>query len=753
MTIPASAENPQTATDAHERAVDMLSGDRAMVSRMLREHQVLREVVEHSPAAYCVYDDDDRLIVWSDAFEKMHTDVFAEHGSRIASGDMRYPEMIRRHIEANYPPKEVEAQVEAHLEAHRNADGKSNERDYGEHGIFRVSKYPTPSGAVVGNATCIDDIKAREADLIAARVKAEAAERAKAEFLANMSHEIRTPMNGILGMVELLGTSKLDRKQQLYADVIARSGAALMTIIDDILDLSKIEAGQIMPEPESFDFTETMEDCALLFAANASDSQIDLIVRIDPMLPKRMIGDAGRLRQIVSNLLSNAVKFTDTGHVFLDIGGTLNRRDDGREIAKISIVVQDTGCGMSEEMLGTAFEKFTQGDTSSTRAYQGTGMGLSIVAGLVDVLRGTVSTQSVEGQGTTVTVTLDLPVDAGRIVTRTKQGLEGKRVLLIDVPTARCTILNEQLTAWGFETVACADAREGNAMLAKLAELGSAADLVILGNAGRARWDDESFLDTQRTTPEQCPPIIVLDSIDQIVAAAAAADPMVFATLPCPGRSSALLATIEKALSEERALPKTVFGDDIAPEEEDGLSNPPLVALEEAFEPEACDVIAMDDGMDDTGPVAPQTHDPSEEVSAIPARDDGSVDILIVEDNEINQFLLEQILGKSDYSYRIASNGKEAIEAWRTYRPRLILMDLSMPDMSGDEATAAIRKAEEGTGQRVPVVAVTAHALRGDRDRCVEAGMDDYLSKPVKSADVLAMIERWMIEEEVRLAV
>ena len=746
MTIPASADTPDVISDAHEQAVDALMADRAMVSRMLREHQVLREVVEHSPSAYCIYDAEDRLIVWSDTFERMHEDAFAEHGARIASGDIRYPEIIRRHIEKNFPSQDVEAQVAEHVEAHRKADGKPVERDYGKYGIFRVAKYSTPGGATVGTAACIDEIKTRETELIGARLKAESAERAKAEFLANMSHEIRTPMNGILGMVELLGSSKLDKKQQLYADVIARSGEALMTIINDILDLSKIEAGQVALQPASFDFGEAMEDTALLFTANASERQIDLIVRVDPILPKRMIGDAGRLRQIVSNLLSNALKFTDTGHVFLDIGGTLHSRPDGRKIATLDIIVQDTGCGMSGDVLTCAFDKFTQGDTSATRAHQGTGLGLSIVGGLVDAMGGTVVAESVEGQGTTFTVTLDLPVDASSDVTRTTAALEGKRVLLIDVATARSTILSESLTAWGFETVACAGAREGVAMLDRLNELGKAVDLVILGNAGRARWDDESFLDALRDAPDRCPPVIVLDSIDQIVASAGAADPLVFAVLPCPGRSSNLLDTMERILLEGRQAaqprPDTIVAKITAPSAP-ALCDDPLE--EDALEPDAEDVIAMDDD-----PLEPEAHDVLPSASGV---ETDSIDILVAEDNEINQFLLEQILGKSKCSFHVVSNGREAIDAWRTHRPRLILMDVSMPDMSGDEATAAIRKAEQGTGQRVPIVAVTAHALRGDRDRCFEAGMDDYLSKPVKSADVLAMIERWMTEDAVRLAV
>ncbi len=741
MTTASADSSQSSASEAHEQAVDLLMADRAMASRMLREHQALRESTEYSPAAACLCDAEGRLIVWSDAFERLHADTFAGDGSRIANGEVLYPELIRRHIETVYPPEDAKAALEAHLDARRKADGTPAEHDYGAHGVFRVSSHATSDGSIMEVATCIDDIRDREANLIAARLKAEESERIKGEFLANMSHEIRTPMSGILGMVEILDNSGLNRKQQLYTDVIARSGEALMTVIDDILDLSKIETGQITLQPASFDLAETMEDSALLFASSVSDSGIDLIVRIDPTLPRRMIGDAGRLRQIVSNLLGNAIKSTEAGHVFLDIDGTLHERADGREIATLTIVVQDTGNGLPTQApcaLGAS-------------ASRGGGLGLSIATGLVEVLGGSVETRSIEDQGTTVTVTLDLPVDAGRIITRTKDTLRGKRVVMVDIPTARCTILTELLNAWGFETAACTGPRESVALLNRMAELGAPAALVILGNTAQGLWEDESFLDVLRNDAEHCPPVIVLDSLDRI--GTVASDPMVFASLPCPGRSSHLLDTIERALTEER--PKLPVP---APQSKAGIAAPaaPYEPMEPESDPEpgADDVIAMDS--DDTGSESPEPEERETAASPLDTAEPDSpetVDILVAEDNEINQFLLEQILSRSGYTYRLASDGKAALEAWRTYRPRIILMDVSMPDMSGDEATAAIREAEKGTGQHVPIIAVTAHALRGDRDRFLEIGMDDYLSKPVKSVDIVSMIEKWITDtDEARLA-
>jgi signal transduction histidine kinase/CheY-like chemotaxis protein len=715
MTIAKNDRSTEAMADAHEQAVDILMADRAMASRLLREHQMLREVIEYSPAACCVYDSDDRLMVWSPAYEGMHSDVFAEHGGQIASGAMRYPEMIRRHIEASYPAEEVDAEIAATLDAHGKADSKPSERDYGKLGVFSITKYATPSGAVVGIGNCIDGVKAREAELMQALELAKEAERAKAEFLANMSHEIRTPMNGIIGMVQLLTNSPLDRRQRMYTDVITRSGNALMTIINDILDLSKIEAGQISLHSESFDLADAVEYASALFASASGEKNIDLIVRVDANLPRNVIGDVGRLRQVVNNLLGNAIKFTETGHVFLDLTGTLAVHDDGREMASLVLSVQDTGVGMSPEVCDRIFDKFTQGDATLTRTHQGTGLGLAIASGIIEAMDGTIAVDSTEGVGTTFTLTLDLPVDTTHPMRRVREDLRGKRIVVVDLTAARRTILVEKLSAWGFEAAACANTREAMALLDRMRVLGTPADLVIVGDIDRLDGGGMDFLGPLHASGIPCPRVIMLTCFAGAMDMSEIDDPIVVATVMRPVRSTYLLGILENGL-------------DMPPMNDDATTEANTVAQGIA----ECAVVEMK-------PLQPEL--PAESRPA-QARNSDRFDILVAEDNEINQFLIDEILRSTDYSFRIVNNGQEAVEAWQKYAPQLILMDISMPVMGGLEACKAIREQERGS--HTPIIAVTAHALRGDRQQCMDAGMDDYISKPVSPKSVTAMVTRWM---------
>jgi CheY-like chemotaxis protein len=346
---------------------------------------------------------------------------------------------------------------------------------------------------------------------------------------------------------------------------------------------------------------------------------------------------------------------------------------------------------------------------------------------------GTVSVDSIEGEGTTFRFDMDMPVDAARTMRRVAEQYVGKRVLIVEAITPRRTILNEKATAWGFEAAACESAREGIAMLDHMDEIGTPIDIVLLGDR-IAEGAGSLFLDALRGRGGTPPGVVILSTVDDMIEDDRAHDSVVLATVARPVRSSYLMKSMERAIDE--AARRAQLSDHVA--------KLPVPAVEEALEPQAVDVVPMADTPEPMQEPAVSEKDGTGHEAPIEPGAHGVVDILVAEDNEINQFLMEQILRGTGYSYRLVADGKQAVEAWREDRPRLILMDVSMPEMSGEEATMAIRKAEGDSGPHVPIVAVTAHALRGDRDRCFEAGMDDYISKPVSSEGVIAMIDRWI---------
>jgi signal transduction histidine kinase/DNA-binding response OmpR family regulator len=544
-----------------------------------------------------------------------------------------------------------------------------------------------------------------------ARVKAEAADRAKSEFLANMSHEIRTPMNGVLGMAELLARTDLDHRQTMFVDVIVKSGNALLTIINDILDFSKIDAGQLVLDPAPFRIGEAVEDVATLVSTKVAEKDLELIVRVDPALPLSVVGDVGRFRQVATNLVGNAVKFTERGHVLVDISG----RPRGDGTVEVKVTVEDTGIGIPAEKLQSVFEKFAQVDASSTRRHEGTGLGLAIASRLVALMGGEIGAKSTLGKGSTFWFTAVLPIDESAEKPKPiPLDVSGARILAIDDNPINRQIITEQLKSWGFDCAAAESGRVGLAFLDKAAELGAAIDCVILDfqmpdmNGGEVAKAIRAAPATRDT------PIVLLTSVDQVNVTRMALECGVSAQLNKPARSSALLETIVSVMQIARSERMRLAGEE--------LPAAPVTPIRKALTP------------------APESR-----ISAATLRATApGLDVLIAEDNEVNQLVFSQILDGLGVSYRIASNGRTAVELHRTLKPRVILMDVSMPEMNGLEATRAIREFEHGNGGHTPIIGVTAHALKGDRERCMEAGMDDYLSKPVSPAKLQLKLETWM---------
>ncbi|RWB04621.1 MAG: response regulator [Mesorhizobium sp.] len=547
--------------------------------------------------------------------------------------------------------------------------------------------------------------------------KAEAADRAKSEFLANMSHEIRTPMNGVLGMAELLAKTDLTPRQKTFTDVIVKSGNALLTIINDILDFSKINAGQLTLDPAPFRLSEAVEDVATLVSARVAEKNLELIVRVDPRLPAHVVGDAGRFRQIITNLLGNAVKFTEKGHVLIDVGGEIVN-----DVVQLKIRVEDTGIGIPAEKLQNVFEKFAQVDGSSTRRHEGTGLGLAIAARLVDLMAGKIGVESEIGRGSVFWFAVPLP--AHQAAARDEivpVDVTGARVLVIDDNPVNREILLEQLRSWSFDCAAAESGAVGLAFLDRAFQLGAAVDCIILdyqmpgmngADVARAIASDSRL---------SAIPIVILTSVDQVDFGKMIIDFGIAAHLTKPARSAVLLGTVISVIQKARSqVGKARFV-------REPIVQAPLAA------PPAFTVIR--------GPAMPVAAAPDSTTAP-----NGPIDILIAEDNDVNQLVFGQILNGLGLSYRIAGNGRTAVEMYRALRPKLILMDVSMPEMNGYEATRAIRAMEVSTGAHIPIIGVTAHALKGDRDKCIESGMDDYLPKPVSPDRLGTKIGTWLSE-------
>lgn len=605
----------------------------------------------------------------------------------------------------------VNAEIDAALAEHRQYDIEyrnvhqgTGKIVWGRHvgrGIYDEDGTPL---RMIGASYDITRIKLAEQ-------QAEAAMRAKSQFLANMSHEIRTPMNGVMGMAQLLSATELSPKQKSFADTIVTSGEALLTIINDILDFSKIEAGQMTLHPKPFSLPDAIEDVAVLISASAAERDIELAVRYDPSLPRAFIGDAGRIRQVVSNLLSNAVKFTNKGHVLIDVHGTLKERR-GEQVAALKVFIADTGVGIPEDRQATIFEKFTQVDNTATRTHEGTGLGLSICKSLVSLMGGEIGLESKTGQGSIFWFEIELPTDdtSQKLVTAPVD-VSGSNILIIDDNSVNRTILQEQLQSWGFRSQSANSGQSGISFLSDAAESEHAFDAIILDY----HMPTMNGIETARlirTLPYiGSTPIIMLTSVDQTNIAGELSPLSIDAHLMKPARASLLLETLITTLQSTEAMPIKVQTEKLVSDEAGFLQ------------------------------LRNQVH-----------ADGEPLDILIAEDNEVNKLVYTQILNETDYTFEIAANGREAIEIYKRSNPRLIVMDVSMPVMSGLEATAAIREREAETGGHIPIIGVTAHAMSGDMEKCFDAGMDDYMAKPISPIRFTEKIAQWTTQDQTKRA-
>ncbi len=584
------------------------------------------------------------------------------------------------------------------------------------------------------------------ADLSKARDEAVVAARAKSEFLANMSHEIRTPMNGVMGMAELLALTKLDAKQKMFTDVIIKSGNALLTIINDILDFSKIDAGQLQLNPAPFCLAESIEDVATLVSSGLAAKDVELIVRVNPDLPEMLLGDAGRIRQVVTNLVGNAVKFTDNGHVYVNVEGSVEG-EGADAMAHLRISIEDTGIGIPAEQLDHVFDKFSQVDASASRKHEGTGLGLAISRSLVDLMDGTIGAQSTVGEGSTFWIEVSLPVEPqARRKTITPVDLTGRRILVVDDNPVNREILSEQMASWRFDCTAVDSGTAGLRAMNKAADSGVQFDCVVL-DYHMPDMNGSEVVAAMKATPKLIElPIVMLTSVEHTEDGRSFASLGIQGHLTKPARSSHLLDTLLSVLQEAERVRKDAGH---------GLSLEQVIARSTEEAPAVSPLQMLQNELADRLGAFVEPQRSSEPVANGPAKTAAQAalesspvsetfDVLVCEDHEVNQILVGQILEEANLSFRIAENGERAVEMFEAYSPSIILMDVSMPVMNGHDATRAIRQREEQLGGRIPIIGLTAHALNGDMEKCLAADMDDYLSKPVSPNTLIDKVRNWL---------
>lgn len=682
----------QTVPDAHLMMLARGVGDQLgrVIERMRwqEERTRLAAIVESSGDAIIGKNPHGTIVSWNAGAERMYGWPMAEAIGNTISIIL---------------PEEMEVEEPEILEALQSGqrlEQFETQRQRRDGTLIDVSITVSPvtgrDGRVVGSATIERDItvrRKREEDLREARDAAEAANRARGEFLANVSHELRTPMNAILGMLELGLQEDLSSVMREYLRTAKDSADSLLLLVNEILDFSRLESGRFELDPAPFDLRELLDDTVKTLSLRAHEKGLELACRVDRRIPSRVVADPVRLRQIITNLAGNAIKFTEEGEVLveveLDAQSDTPAADFGDTI-ELRFCVSDTGIGIAPEDQKRIFAPFTQADASTTREHSGTGLGLSICHELAAMMGGRLWLESVVGSGSKFYFTAELVVasenqadaDRERVTVR---GLRNLPVLVVDDNRTNQRILDETLTSWSMRPTVAGSAEEALQHLQSAVLQNTPFPLVIV-DALMPQTDGFTLLEQARSQDLlESATILMLSSADRQVFSERCTNLDISAYLEKPVSQSDLLDAVMTALNGPH------------------------------FEPVAVDRIT-------------KTNQP--------------LKLLVAEDTPPNQKVIGAILNKRGHSVTIANNGREAVECLVNHDFDVVLMDVQMPTMDGLQATKAIRLMERATNQHIPIIAMTAHAMRGDREKCLAAGMDDYISKPINSAQLIHLVEQ-----------